>query len=93
MNPSSAPTAKPAIVIASMMTNGSSSMSTRSLNVPGSDSSALQTTYFGFAGWAATAAHFRPVGKAAPPRPMSFDAVTSAMTPSGPRWSARWSAV
>ena len=33
----------PAIVIASTMANGSSSISTRSLNVPGSDSSALQT--------------------------------------------------
>jgi hypothetical protein len=36
--------AYPAMVIASTSANGSSSMSTRSLNVPGSDSSALQTT-------------------------------------------------
>ena len=39
----SQPVAKPAIVIASTTANGSSSSSTRSLNVPGSDSSALQT--------------------------------------------------
>ena len=35
---------KPAIVIPSITANGSPSISTRSLNVPGSDSSALQTT-------------------------------------------------
>ena len=84
--------AKPAMVIASMTAYGSPSSRTRSLNVPGSDSSALHTTYLGVAGWAATAAHLRPVGKAAPPRPMSLDAVTSAMTASGPISSARRSA-
>jgi hypothetical protein len=33
----------PAIVVASITANGSPSMSTRSLKVPGSDSSALRT--------------------------------------------------
>jgi len=42
--PFDAPVAKPSIVIDSTTANGSSSISTRSLNVPGSDSSALQTT-------------------------------------------------
>ena len=32
----------------------------------------------------ATASHLRPVGNAAPPRPISFDAVTSAITASAP---------
>ena len=82
--PRDAPTANPSIVIASSSANGSSSRITRSLNVPGSDSSALQTTYFGVAGWAATAAHLRPVGNAAPPRPTSFAAVTASMTAGAP---------
>ena len=43
MKPRSHPVAYPQIVIASMSANGSSSISTRSLNVPGSDSSALHT--------------------------------------------------
>ena len=77
------------MVIASMTLYGSPSSRTRSLNVPGSDSSALQMTYLGVAGWAATAAHLRPVGKAAPPRPMSFEAVTSSMTAAGPMSTAR----
>ena len=44
------------------------------------------------AGCAATAAHLRPVGNAAPPRPTSFDAVTSSITPAGPIGSALRSA-
>ncbi len=44
---------------------------TRSLNVPGSPSSALQMTYFWSAFSAAQKPHFMPVGKPAPPRPMS----------------------
>ncbi len=43
MNPFSEPVANPAIVSASITENGSFSITTRSLNVPGSDSSALQT--------------------------------------------------
>ena len=44
-------------------------MSTRSLNVPGSLSSALATRKWGNDRCAATACHLRPVGNAAPPRP------------------------
>ncbi len=42
MKPRSHPVAYPAIVSASITANGSCSITTRSLNVPGSDSSALQ---------------------------------------------------
>ena len=45
--PSSAPTVRPPRIIPSSTRCGSSSRMTRSLNVPGSLSSALQTTYFG----------------------------------------------
>ena len=55
----------------------------RSLNVPGSPSSELQTTYF----WPGKARgmndHLRPVGNPAPPRPRSADFFTSAITASG----------
>ena len=84
MKPRSAPVAIPQIVIASITANGSCSINTRSLNVPGSDSSALQTTKCGVADSRATASHLRPVGNAAPPRPINFEAVTSAITRSGP---------
>src|SRR3712207_9568591 len=33
----------------------------------------------------AVASHLRPVGNAAPPRPISFASVTSRITPDGPR--------
>ena len=39
------------------------------MNVPGSDSSALQIVYFGWGSWLATISHFWPVGKPAPPMP------------------------
>ena len=70
---------------------GSPSMSTRSLNVPGSLSSALhdQVVRAGRAG-AATACHLRPVGNAAPPRPTRprLDA-PRATTPVGPELDRR----
>ena len=43
----------------------------RSLNVPGSLSSALQTMYFSVAGMRRTSCHFASVGKPAPPSPRS----------------------
>ncbi len=79
-----APMAKPAMVIASIKANGSSSMITRSLNVPGSDSSALQIRYRVTSAAPATASHFTPAGNAAPPRPRKLAALTSATTEPGP---------
>ncbi len=67
----------PATMMASSTPKGSPSISTRSLNVPGSLSSALQTSSWGWLGWRATASHLRPAGKAAPPRPSSFDSCSS----------------
>merc|ERR1719221_1001557 len=61
-------------------------MISRSLHVPGSDSSALTTRYCGldllFLGMKD---HFSPEGKPAPPRPRRPDAFMSAMMRSGPR--------
>ena len=51
-----------------------------SLNVPGSDSSALQITYLGVASWAATRSHLRPAGNPAPPMPRSPLSLSAAMT-------------
>ena len=59
-----------------------SASSTRSLNVPGSPSSALQTTYLAPPGLTLAAAarfHLVPVGKPAPPRPRRLHALTSPM--------------
>src|SRR5687767_6310628 len=69
--------------IPSIVRCGSSIRSTRSLNVPGSDSSALQMTYFLLASAFAAPSHLTPVGKAAPPRPTSPEVLISLITSSG----------
>src|SRR4029079_1023623 len=75
--------------------NGTRSMISRSLNVPGSASSALTTRWCGFGRWSGfgTNDHLRPVGKKAPPRPRSPDASSSAITSSGDSARALRSAV
>src|SRR6266576_2697290 len=65
--------ARPAITMPSISWCGSISISGRSLQVPGSDSSALQITYFDFGESFGTNDHFIPVGNPAPPRPRRFD--------------------
>ena len=50
---------------------GSPSITARSMNAPGSPSSALQTMYFWSAGCLSAIFHFVPVGKPPPPRPRS----------------------
>ena len=58
------------------------------MNVPGSPSSALQTTYFCSPGDLAANSHFRLVGKPAPPRPRSPEASTLRKASAGGRASA-----
>ena len=72
-----------AMRIPSMRRCGSSNIKTRSLNVPGSDSSALQTTYFCSPSALAAPSHLMPVGNAAPPRPTSPLDLISSTTCSG----------
>jgi hypothetical protein len=55
----------------------------RSLKVPGSPSSELQTTYLAPGNWRGMKLHLRPVGKPAPPRPRSEDFFSSATMFSG----------
>jgi hypothetical protein len=57
-------------------------MSSRSLKVPGSDSSALQTKYLSMAPLGMKEA-FMPMEKPAPPRPRRPDALSSSTSASG----------
>ena len=83
MNPRVAPVAYAAMAIPSSTAWGSWSIRARSLKQPGSPSSALQTTVFVPPPASATAFHFAPVGKPAPPRPASPLSVTRSTTSEG----------
>src|SRR6266545_7129485 len=77
-----APIACAAIRQPSMKRCGTRRMISRSLKAPGSDSSALATTYVGLpaasGGW--TRLSLRPIGKPAPPRPRSVAVEISSIT-------------
>src|ERR1035441_5164027 len=83
MYPACASTASPAISTPSINWCGSFSISTLSLQVPGSLSSAFTTMYFGLADIRGTKLHFIPAGNPAPPRPRRLDAFISSMISSG----------
>ena len=68
MNAREAPITYAAMIMPSMSMCGHFCMSSRSLNVPGSDSSALQTRYLSIAPFGRNEA-FLPIAKPAPPRP------------------------
>ena len=59
-----------------------------SLQVPGSDSSALTTRYFGLADVRSMNDHLVPVGNPAPPRPRNPESFTRVITSSGDMLSA-----
>ena len=62
---------------------GSLSRIERSMNAPGSPSSALQITYLTAPGERRQNSHFAPVEKPAPPRPRRPEAFISRITSSG----------
>ena len=73
MSPSEAPMARAPMVMPSMTRSANSLRISRSLKVPGSPSSALHMMYLGVRFSAAAKFHLMPVGKPAPPRPLSLE--------------------
>ena len=82
MNALLAPMACAAMQMPSISRCGFFCISSRSLNVPGSDSSALQTTYLSMSPLGMKDA-FVPIAKPAPPRPRMPDFCSSASTSAG----------
>jgi len=68
------------MVIPSINECGSPSIIERSMNAPGSPSSALQTTYLTSPLARAVNSHFRPVRNPAPPRPRNPELRTVSIT-------------
>ena len=79
----SAPVAKAPIRTPSRSWWGPRSISSRSLNEPGSDSSALHTRYLGLSESGGMKDHLSPVPKPAPPRPWSPAFFISSITSAG----------
>ena len=71
------------MAMASITLCGSPSRTLRSMNAPGSPSSALHSTYFTSPFALRVNSHFMPVEKPAPPRPRRPDFFTSSITCSG----------
>ena len=84
MKASVAPTAIAAMASPSTMRYGSRRINVRSLNVAGSPSAALTTTYTVPLPASRTDAHFRAVGKPLPPRPRKPLSATSSRVVWGP---------
>ncbi len=75
--------ANPAMTIPSRTECGSLSSTERSMNAPGSPSSALQMMYFDVPGAMRVKRHFIPVRNPAPPRPRSPESIITLIKPSG----------
>ncbi len=75
--------AKEEMITPSTRVCGLAIISGMSLQVPGSDSSALTTRYFGLGLSCGMKPHFIPVGKPAPPRPRRPESLTRSMIAPG----------